>query len=158
MRNIGILILAASLTACTEVDCPLDNVVAATCTLYESESGSALTFAGVVSVTSEPTDVLLLNQLANAADFQLTLRQTVTTDTLRFDFASDEVGEVSDTVFLTHTNVPHFESVDCPAVVFHTLTAVTATHNLIDSVRIVRPTVDYEDLENFRIYMRTALR
>ena len=70
-----------------------------------------------------------------------------------------------DTLFVDHTLQPHFESLDCPSSVFHTITGVRATsHSLgnmpltIDSVALVRLIVNYDDVENIRIYLRSTVR
>ncbi|MDD6555524.1 MAG: DUF6452 family protein, partial [Bacteroidales bacterium] len=58
---------------------------------------------------------------------------------------------------------PHFESVDCPASVFHNITEAATKANpknqlrwTIDRVKLVRTTVNYDDIENLRIYLRTT--
>ena len=64
---------------------------------------------------------------------------------------------------MQHTPQPHFESLDCPAAVYHTLHAVRYTsHPLsqlpltVDSVALVRSIVNYDDIENLRIYLRAT--
>ena len=69
-----------------------------------------------------------------------------------------------DTLFLSYTDHPHFESVDCPAALFHTLTDVRWTSHPLselpltfDSVAIVRSNVNYDDVENIKIYLRSTV-
>ena len=64
---------------------------------------------------------------------------------------------------VAHQPQPHFESLDCPPSFLHTLTAVWATsHPLsempltVDSVSLSRSIVNYDDIENIRIYLRTT--
>jgi hypothetical protein len=66
-------------------------------------------------------------------------------------------------IFVAHTNEPHFESVDCPPAVFHTIQSVAWTsHSLsqmpltIDSVAVVRTKVNYDDVENLKVYLRST--
>lgn len=61
---------------------------------------------------------------------------------------------------IDHDNHPHFDAIDCPAAVFHTITSAkllnTSNPNFtvtIDSVNVIRPIVDYQDAENIRIYI-----
>ena len=69
-----------------------------------------------------------------------------------------------DTLFVNHTPQPHFESLDCPNSVFHTLNAVsisaqaTASGAIVDSVSLVRSIVNYDDVENIRLFIRTAAK
>jgi hypothetical protein len=78
---------------------------------------------------------------------------------------SDRWGQtVTDTLVVRHDNIQHFESVECPTVVFHQLISVdwanengaAASFVTIDSVAIVRKLVDYADVENIQIYLRSA--
>ena len=60
-----------------------------------------------------------------------------------------------DTVTVTKENHPHFESVDCSPAYFHTITAVSTTHNAIDSVVIKNPDVNYDtSKKHFYIYFK----
>ena len=68
-----------------------------------------------------------------------------------------------DTIYIHHENLPHFESVECPSTIFHKLHNVTwgndknsQLNTTIDSVVIVRPLVDYNDVENIQIYLHCA--
>lgn len=151
-------------TACTNLDCPLDNVVVMTCGLYHTGTSDTLMLSDTLTVsTGGMKDTVLLNRATGISDFELQLRQASECDTLQFRFANTSGQSATDTIFLTHINTPHFESVDCPASMFHTLQSVSWTsHSLddmpltIDSVAIVRNTVNYEDIENLRIYLRST--
>lgn len=162
------LSVAAVLTtaaACTNIDCPLDNIVAMTSGLYSAETQAALTLTDTLTVKAGGVkDTILLNRAVGISDFQLPLRQGVAQDTLLFRFSNARGQYATDTLFVNHTNEPHFESMDCPTAMFHTLQGVSWTsHRLalmpltIDSVALVRKTVNYEDIENLRIYLRSAV-
>lgn len=153
------------LSACTSLDCPLDNIVVMTCGLYQAEDGTRLTLSDTLTVRGGgiTKDTVLLNRGVGISDFLIPLRQSVTRDTLFFDFSNARGQSATDTVYVEHTNQPHFESIDCPTAVFHNLTSVSWTsHALsrlpltIDSVAIVRQLVDYDDIENLKIYLRST--
>ena len=64
-----------------------------------------------------------------------------------------------DTIFVSHTNEPHFESVDCGMSMFHKIKGVEWTSNgnaavlsRIDSVAVANPKVNYDETENIKIY------
>lgn len=154
--------LMALLSACTNIECPLDNVVMMQAGLYHSLDGQKMTVEDFLTVYSSPKDTLLLNQAQNISSFMVPLRHGVETDTLLLYFHNDN-GDAADTLLVRKTDVPHFESVDCPAAFFHQLHGVSWTsHALaqfpltIDSVVIVSPKVEYDDKENIRIYLRTV--
>lgn len=155
-------LLLAALTACTNIDCPLDNVVALTCGIYSAEDKAATALRDTLTVKAGGVrDTVLLNKALNISSFQLPVRHGVAEDTLLFRFSNEHGQAATDSVLLRHSNEPHFESVDCPTAVFHRLTDVRWTsHALslmpltIDSVAIVRREVNYEDSENIQVYIR----
>ena len=138
---ISLFAAAVCFTACSNIDCPLDNVVRMQVGIYSYETRSALTLTDHLSVTPAGRDTLLLH------------------------FSNSEGLAAQDTLFITHKPQPHFESLDCPCSVFQTITAVRATsHPLsempltVDSVSLVRSIVNYDDVENVRIFLRSTTR
>lgn len=160
---VGTLFLSV-MSACTGIDCPLDNIVSMTCGLYNAEDETSLRLSDTLTVRAGGVkDTVLLNRAQGISDFLVPLRHGVTTDTLLFCFSNADRQSATDTVYVTHTNQPHFESIDCPLAVFHTIQSVRWTsHHLsampltIDSIAIVRQLVDYEDVENLKIYLRST--
>lgn len=156
--------LALATAACTNIDCPLDNVVALQCGLYQSETGAPLTLSDTLTVRAGGVlDTVLLNRAIGLKDFQLPVRQGAAADTLLLRFANEHGQAAEDSIIVGHEATAHFESLDCPATFFHTLTAVRWTsHALgempltIDRVEIVRPQVNYDNVENLRIYLRST--
>ena len=154
--------------SCSNIDCPLDNVVSMQCNLFSYETKSALTLTDELTVTPAGRDTTLLNKASNIQSFLLPLKETaegqqVATDTLLLHFSNVAEQSATDTLFVSHMLHPHFESLDCPASVFHTITAVrTTSHPLsempltVDSVSLVRSIVNYDDVENIRIFLRST--
>lgn len=157
----GLLTCAAS---CTNLDCPLDNVVALTCGLYDADSHGSLTLADTLTVSAGGIkDTVLLNSAQGISSFEVQMRQASLCDTLLLCFTDSLSNSATDTLFVGHSNTVHFESVDCPATVFHRVEDVgwtshdsSAGHITIDSVAIVRQVVNYENVEHLRIYLRAA--
>lgn len=133
------------------------------CNFYESETKRALTLHDVLDVMPANSDTVLINRITQVNHILLPLREGGDLDTLLLQFSNAAEQTATDTLFVSHTRQPHFESVDCPASVFHTITAVRATsHPLselpltIDSVSVVRSAVNYDDIENIRIFLRST--
>ena len=60
-----------------------------------------------------------------------------------------------DTIRIKKEDMPHFESVDCQASYFHTITAVSTTHEIIDSIVINNPNVNYDqNTTHFKLYLK----
>lgn len=158
----GVGMLMVGLSACSNIDCPLDNVVSLQCNLYDASTQSALTLSDVLSVTPAGRDTLLLNQATGIKSFLLPLKEAGTQDTLLLHFANAQGAVQVDTLFVNHTPQPHFESLDCPSSVFHTLNAVRVSAQvstnsaIVDSVSLVRPIVNYDDIENIHLFIRTS--
>lgn len=161
----GILLLCQTFASCTEIDCPLDNIVEMGVRIYDAESSQPLKLSDTLTVRPAGRDTILLNRAEGITDFYLPLRYTSTVDTFLLRF-SNAVGQVAtDTLWVTHNAHPHFESIDCPATVFHAITSVRHTsHALrqmpltIDSVVITNPTVNYDNVENLSLYLRSTAR
>ena len=157
-------LLLGGVAGCSNIDCPLDNVVAMQCNLYASETRTPLQLdQATLTITPAGRDTVLLNQASGIHSFLLPLKDSGTQDTLLLHLTNAEGQAATDTLFVSHTPQPHFESVDCPVVVFHTLNAVRGTsHPLsmlpltVDSVALVRSIVNYDDIENVRIYLRAT--
>ncbi|MBR4297881.1 MAG: hypothetical protein IKT82_06810 [Bacteroidaceae bacterium] len=152
-----------SLPSCTEVECPLDSVVVMTCGLYDAESHDKLSSPQTLSITPAGKDTLLLNAAQDIQSFVLPLKMGATCDTMLLHFSDTWEYTVTDTIYIHHENLPHFESVECPSTIFHKINNVTwgneknsQLNTTIDSVVIVRPLVDYNDVENIQIYLHCA--
>ena len=58
------------------------------------------------------------------------------------------------TLYIKKENYPHFESVDCQANFFHTITGVRYESTSIDSIVITNPSVTYDQsTEHLYIYL-----
>ncbi len=158
----SILLLSLSLTSCTNIDCPLENVVMMHCGLYDSEKEETLTLTDTLTITAVGADAVLWNKGYDISELSLPLRINGNVDTLLLRFSNANEQTAIDTLFIHHTSNIHFESIDCPASVFHTITAVRHTsHDLnlmpltLDSVAVLRRNVDYGTNQNLKLYLRT---
>ena len=152
------LIAVVLLVSCSSIDCPVNNVVDTRYRFY-STAGDSLKLMDTLSVTStrkDGTDSLILNKLSEKYSFSLPISYSHPEDVLVFQFKKGS-SIVADTVWVKKDDYPHFESVDCNAVFFHTLTAVRNTTNLIDSVVIKNPSVNYDNTTvHFYIYPKVS--
>ena len=155
--------LASLMPSCSNIDCPLDNIVGMTVTLYSSETRLPLTLTDTLTVSVAGSDSILLNRGISLQSFMLPLRYETDTDTLHLRFSNDSGQAARDTLFLEHEASPHFENIDCPAAIFHCIKNLRwKSHQLrempltIDSVAIINKNVNYDDTENLRIYLRAT--
>lgn len=154
---LGALSLVA---ACSNIDCPLDNVVSMQCNLYNADTKSTYSLTDELTITPAGRDTVLLNKATSINNYLLPLKSVGTRDTLLLHFSNAEGTTQTDTLFVNHTPQPHFESLDCPTSYFHTLTSVSvspqegASSAVVDSVSLVRTIVNYDDVENIRLFIR----
>ncbi|WP_375712978.1 DUF6452 family protein [Hallella colorans] len=149
LSHIRMAFIVFILMACSSVDCPLNNTVYTNYKLMGdvTKLPDPLT---ILTQRHDGTDTILINQLAQADSFSLPMSYGGNKDVLYF-----KTKEILDTVWVTKTNRPHFESVDCGLNYFHTITDVRCTHNAIDSVVIKEKEVTYDmSPKHFYIYFK----
>ncbi len=151
IRNLKLFLLAGCFVAasCDQADCPLDNSVTYTCNFYSE--GEKIQLNDIITVTAFGTDSVLVNQMQSASGVSLPMSYWNEADTLVLTIQGVSY-EMKDTVWVKKTNIPHFESPDCPTKMFHLITEVSCTHTFIDSLSLINPTVNYADVENIQIH------
>ena len=153
------LIALTAMTACTSIDCPVENNVA---TLYKRQNADSTqdTLHDTLTVLTRlarGVDTVILNKSVETTSFQLPISYTNAADTFTFVRKSD-TRELTDTVWIEKTNLPQFESVDCKLVYFHDVTSLRHTRNGIDSISVKKGRIDYDsNTENFHIYFKTGI-
>ena len=152
--------MVMAIAACTSLNCPVQNSVRAYYSLLKA-NGTPDTLGvdtlWLWTIRGERSDTLL-NSLfgTNATSFDLPISHTQSEDTICLALM-DTIGTVYlDTIRIKKENYPHFESVDCQASYFHTITAVRWTSRFIESVVINNPNVNYDvSTEHFHLYLKT---
>lgn len=163
MRQLSKILMATSaatliLTACSTALCPLNNTVYGTYGFYANLNGteSSVSIQDTLTIKAAGTDSILINRTANARNVELPFSFTASEDTLILEFINEAQQLRTDTIWIAKDNLPHYESPECPAAMFHYVTNVRSTHTLIDTVYVVNPNINYNASENFKIYFRTA--
>ena len=153
-------LIGMAVAACTSIDCPVQNTV---CTVYSlnKADGTADTL-GVDTMwlwtqRADGKDTLLINRLCgtSATGFNLPISYTQPEDIICLAL-EDTIGNLYlDTIRIKKEDIPHFESVDCQASYFHTITNVSSTHQIIDSIVINNPNVNYDTkTTHFKLYLK----
>ena len=160
LRLLPLLVVMLLQIACSSIDCPVENAVAVNYQVmaFDGTSEVADTLKDTLNVWSRRAngkDTLLLNKSVNAKTFSLQVSYTHPVDVLVFQVKDTLHQTTTDTVWVGKTDQPHFESVDCQASYFHTITNVRWTHNAIDSIAINNPNVNYDlSIEHFHLYLK----
>lgn len=101
-----------------------------------------------VSLVVNGADSIVINNMTSTSELALPMCYTQECDTLILKFANAD-----DTLFIGHTNIPYFISMDCGTGMYHELTSITHTNNFVDSVTIVHPYINFDANENIKIYL-----
>ena len=156
---ICMLLGAAGMASCSNIDCPLSNSVSAKYIFYNSAGKASAVVKDTLTVKAAGTDTIFFNRGVNLKEVNLPISYRKNADTLLFCIPN--TGESrTDTVVVGHTNEAHFESIDCSPSMFHKITSVTlkkgsGSENVarIDSVALNTPKVNYNVAENFKVYI-----
>lgn len=144
-------------TACSSIDCPMNNLVLSSYKL----KGNVTKLPGRLTVATEPQpyqDTIVINSLENTDSFSLPMSYTHKEDIIFFYLTLSDGTEMVDTITLSKEDRPHFESVDCNPVIFHTLKGIRFTRNTLDSAVINNPNVTYNERKaNIYLYFRDDL-
>ncbi len=160
------LVIITGFCACDSSDCPLNNTVSQVCNIYRKDNGAALTLNDTLTVVLR--DSVILNRQTGATTINLPMSYNGESDTLVFRYAPTQERLdtlvaplfVCDTLIISKSNQPHFVSLDCPTLVFHTINSVSWSHRApdetfryaIDSVSIKNPKVTNNLQENLQIF------
>lgn len=152
IKRIPYILLVMLMVACSSIDCPVDATVTTQYQIKNSD-GTAWILTDTMTVTStrkdgvevKLLDSVLYNKGINISEFSLPISYSHPEDVLVFQFDnSDNNKHVADTLWIKKYDYPHFESVDCNTVYFHTITDVKYTCNYIDSIVINNSSVTYD--------------
>jgi len=158
MKKWLLFVMIGFQTACTTIDCPVDNTVETHYGILDSNGNEfKLTDSlWVFTYRNDGEEALLLNSLIDASEFYLPISYSHPEDVLYFYQKNDSV-QMLDTVWVKKEDYPHFESVDCTAAFFHTITDIRYTTNGIDSIVINKRTVDYDGTTaHFHFYPKSG--
>ena len=152
-----IALLAGTLliVGCSTIDCPLNNRVYSKYKL----AGNVTTLNSKMTITANlhnGNDSVIINQAEKTDSFELPMSYSMPIDTFYVDIKGS-TQSYRDTIAVTKTDIPHFESVDCSPAIFHKVTAINYTQQTIDSIVINQPNVTNNVTKStFLIYFKSA--
>lgn len=160
LRRGGAAVAPVLLCACSSIDCPVENTIAVYYYAVQKNAAGEIvadTIRDTLWVWTQRSDGrdTLLNSFIGKTSFSLPVSYQYPEDMLVFAIRDTSLRWTLDTVWLGKNDMPHFESVDCPAHFFHEITSLKCTHDGIDSMSIVNPSVTYnKDARNINIFLK----
>ena len=152
------MIAGLGLSACSSIDCPLNNRTYASFKLAGDVTKlvDTLTVSTPRNIDNPEEDTVLINRLVDTDSLSLPMSYQRTEDIYIFTFVQKDTElKTIDTLWVSKENEPHFESVDCNPVMFHTIKDVRFTQRAIDSIKVNYNKVTYNDAKaHFHIYLK----
>ena len=149
-----LLLAVLVLASCDSINCPLNSTVAAKYSFFDS-NGKEFAIGDTLTVTAVGTDEMLVNRLVGQKGMTLPVSYYAPCDTLIF-MLSDTLGlSATDTIWIEKESTPHTDDPSCPIHIWHHVTSVRSTDNLIDTIIVVNPDINYDGGENFEIHFVT---
>ena len=154
---LGLLLSAA----CSNNGCLSNRSAIPLASLYSSTTGSQITLSNIdVYGVGAPGDSMLVTHGEAVGDIYLPMRSTAQSVSwvIHYTDAALDSPDFNDTITIDYTSTPFFASEECGAMYYYTITRLTHSTHVIDSVVITIPDslVSNLDLETMRIYFRTA--
>lgn len=125
---------------------------------YSSQSDAAISLNALeVSGVGRNPDSLLYASGTDLSSVYLPLRSNAPTTSYCFHYTQEGLDspELNDTISFTYTSAPYFASEECGAMLVYTITDMSHTMHLIDSVVIADSVITNTDVERIKIYFRT---
>ncbi len=152
------MIAGLGLSACSSIDCPLNNRTYASFKLAGDVTKlvDTLTVSTTRNIDNPEEDTVLINRLVDTDSLSLPMSYQRTEDIYIFTFVQKDTElKTIDTLWVSKENEPHFESVDCNPVMFHTIKDVRFTQRAIDDIKVNYNKVTYNDAKaHFLIYLK----
>ena len=152
------MIAGLGLSACSSIDCPLNNRTYASFKLAGDVTKlvDTLTVSTTRNIDNPEEDTVLINRLVDTDSLSLPMSYQRTEDIYIFTFVQKDTElKTIDTLWVSKENEPHFESVDCNPVMFHTIKDVRFTQRAIDDINVNYNKVTYNDAKaHFLIYLK----
>jgi len=153
MRKLFLLIAVAALVAaCTSINCPLNNTVAAVWRFSATLDGSLTVSANL----HDGGDTVLINAQSSTDSLKMPMSYASEADTFTLTYAEGDSVLLADRLIIKKTDTQHFESIECSPSVFHHIDGVEFDGVFIDSVSIRNPNVTYNTV-SANIIIHTSL-
>ena len=149
----GLLYIASIvllLAACESYDCTLYNHVGCYGAFYQDSA--SVSFDDTLTITAGKSGPVLLNKSVGTSRIDFSMSYWQDEDTLVLTVKGMDY-LFQDTIWISKSNQVHYESPDCPTTLFHTIQGVRSTHEFIDSINVIRSSVNYEQTNNLEIHL-----
>ncbi len=146
-------------SSCNSGGCTENQTSVPRAGFYDMATLSQIALTGVeIGGVGAPNDSLLATGLTAIREVYLPLRANRATTSFFFRYlvANDSTGLLSprDTITIDYTTTPYFASEACGAMYRYTITRISHTSLMIDSVALTDSVINNLDIERLKIFFR----
>lgn len=141
--------------SCGESDCSLSTISYARFDFLDGKTHKSVALTNGATITGIITinGAMIVDTVFNRAESYMSVPLSYTDQTIYVIHYSETL---SDTIRLTHKNIPFVSDIECGSMMFYQVEDFSYTTNALDSVTLVNPEINNEEKKNFNIYYRTA--
>ena len=133
--------------SCSSGACVDETVPSVKAVIYSSETGKTVSCDSIIVTAPAIGGDTVLTKEKSISDFIFTLDPSNTMSTMVF-----KLNNIKDTVTITYTTSPYFVSDACGYTFCHSITGITWTGNIIDSIKLANKSVTTNVKSNLRLY------
>ena len=153
--TVALLAISILTTGCEEEECPLTTQSVARFDFRSSQTNGSVklsegaTITGIATIADKQDVDTLFNQAQSYMSVPLSY-----TDKTTYVMHYTEL--MRDTIVISHRNIPFVSNIECGAMMYYEVLALSYTTNALDSVTLVNPRITNEETTNFNIYYRVT--
>jgi hypothetical protein len=141
------VVMIAALASCTSSACIEDTVPFVTTNIYSSETRKVANCDSIIVTAKSNAGDTILTKEKKVSVFTYTLDPANTHSTMLF-----KINNVTDTVVIAYTTSPYYISAACGYTICQSITGLTWTDHIIDSLVLEHKSVTLNAKSNIRLY------
>lgn len=152
------ILTGSALTGCNTSGCTDLQSSIPLAGFYSSASQQAISVNNLeIYGVGAPGDSILYSGGTALREVYLPLRSDFASTSFCFHYTQEGLDDdaLNDTITFHYTSEPYFASEECGAMYRYTITRLSYTQHLIDSVAVTDSLVTNTDIERLKIYFRT---
>ncbi|NLI36222.1 MAG: calcium-binding protein P [Bacteroidales bacterium] len=143
------LVIIQLVSCAEETDCSMTARKMMNAGFYKKLNMAQKDTLDTLTVTALGTDSIIINKDAKVSGESLPLNWTADSTALIFHYTNTTK---KDTIKIWHTNTPIFVSMECGYSMTQTISKVSYTKHVLDSINVAYKLANVDAIQNIRIY------
>jgi len=142
-----LLMMTMAHFSCSSGACVDETVPSVKAVIFSSSTGKVVSCDSIIVTAPGVNGDTVLVKEKSVSNFIFTLDPSNTVSRMVF-----KLNNIKDTVTITYTTSPYFVSDACGYTFCHSITGITSTDNIIDSIKLADKSVTTNVKSNLRLY------